>query len=570
MPHPISVFACRQPLNSRTATEGTVNLAPVDSDNEVSSSSFSDRPAIAHRRRRSSAGSDSVPAPGNNRVPPLRLGQQAQYSQQTLSPIPGTPNFPMSLSRSPSPAPGGGWSSPGLNINSGRSSPAKASFSGPNGGSVTWESARLKSQGVTGYPSFSTHNQGFFTRHMRRISSSLPSFNVATDDRYAEKEKLGRGRWKIPLLGRIRAGITRMSRKWKIRAAIALLLLSCYVLFYITPLWFYWRRTAWLGGGEKFVIILAANIGGGVMEWKGAREWAIERDSVRNKRKYVARWGYDLEIVDMSTKKRYAHEWRESWEKVDSIRNSFRKYPKAEWIWWLDLNTFVMEPSYSLQNHIFNNLEKHIYRDINEFNPLNISHPPQANYLDPESLSAVGDGNVDSVNLMLSQDCSGFNLGSFFIRRSEWTDRLLDIWWDPVAYEQKHMEWEHKEQDALEQLYINQPWIRSHTAFLPQRLINSFPNGACSDNGNDSRIHYNQADRDFVVNMAGCEWGRDCWGEMYNFRELSYYLNRNPWERFKEDLVAVIWEKLTGQKVKITTFWIRHCPDSSTVPGLDR
>ena len=45
------------------------------------------------------------------------------------------------------------------------------------------------------------------------------------------------------------------------------------------------------------------------MEWKGAREWAIERDSVRNKRNYVKRWGYNLEIVDMSTKKRYAHEY---------------------------------------------------------------------------------------------------------------------------------------------------------------------------------------------------------------------------------------------------------------------
>lgn len=86
-----------------------------------------------------------------------------------------------------------------------------------------------------------------------------------------------------------------------------------------------------IGGGEKFVIILAANVGGGVMEWKGAREWAIERDSVRNKKKYAARWGYDLEIIDMSTKKRYAHEWRESWEKVDFVRSTFRKYPKSEW-----------------------------------------------------------------------------------------------------------------------------------------------------------------------------------------------------------------------------------------------
>ncbi|RYP71551.1 hypothetical protein DL770_008117 [Monosporascus sp. CRB-9-2] len=408
----------------------------------------------------------------------------------------------MSLSRSPSPVPGGGWSSPGLNINSsGRSSPAKASFSGPNNGHVTWESARLKSQGVTGYPSFSTQNQGFFTRHMRRISRSLPSFNTDTHDN--------------------------------------------------TALCYYWRRASWGGGGEKFVIILAANIGGGVLEWKGAREWAIERDSVRNKRKYVARWGYDLEIVDMSTKKRYAHEWRESWEKVDSIRNAFRKYPKAEWVWWLDLNTYIMEPSYSLQHHIFNNLERHVYRDINEYNPLNITHPIQANYLDPESQSPVGDGNIDSVNLILPQDCSGFNLGSFFMRRSDWTDQILDVWWDPVMYEQKHMEWAHKEQDALEQMYKSQPWIRSHTGFIPQRLINSFPNGACSEHGVDSRFHYNQQDRDFVVNMAGCEWGRDCWGEMYNFRELSYHLNRNPWERFKEDLVAVLWFKITGHKIDL-------------------
>ncbi|KAI1845245.1 hypothetical protein JX265_005400 [Neoarthrinium moseri] len=459
----------------------------------------------------------------------------------------------MSLSRSPSPVPGGGWSSPGLNINgSGRSSPAKSSFSG-NGNNVTWESARLKSQGVAGYPSFSTQNQGFFTRHMRRISSSLPSFHAKHDDRYVEKDKaVTRGICgRIPLVGRIRNTMTRMSRKNKTRMLLLGLILLLWGLFWITPLWYHWRRTTWIGGGQKFVIILAANIGGGVMEWKGAREWAIERDSVRNKRKYASRWGYDLEIVDMSTKKRYAHEWRESWEKVDAIRNTFRKYPKAEWVWWLDLNTFVMEPTYSLQSHIFNDLDDHIYRDINEFNPLNITHPIKANYLDEESQNAQGDGDVNSVNLILPQDCSGFNLGSFFVRRSDWTDRLLDVWWDPVMYEQKHMEWEHKEQDALEQLYTTQPWIRKHTAFIPQRMINSFPTGACSDNGNDTRIHYNQKDRDFVVNMAGCEWGRDCWGEMYNFRELSYYLNRNPWELFKEDLVAVLWFKLTGQKVKL-------------------
>ena len=228
-----------------------------------------------------------------------------------------------------------------------------------------------------------------------------------------------------------------------------------------------------------------------------------------------------------------------------------------------------MEPSYSLQRHIFNNLGESTYRDINAFNPLKISHPPNGtsadplapkfvNYLDPTSLSAIGDGDPGSINIVVPQDCGGFNLGSFFVRRSAWTDRLLDIWWDPVFYEQRHMEWEHKEQDALEYIYTNQPSIRPHVAFIPQRTVNAFPHGACGDDrgipasgcsslqlGRDDKaieksecgiqgIHYQEKERDFLVNMAGCEWGRDCWGEMYSFRQLSNRLNRSRWEKFKD------------------------------------
>jgi mannan polymerase II complex MNN10 subunit len=215
--------------------------------------------------------------------------------------------------------------------------------------------------------------------------------------------------------------------------------------------------------------------------------------------------------------------------------------------WWLDLNTFIMEPSYSLQSQIFNQLQRNTYRDINEWNPLNFTHPFTAAYLDEISLSPSGDNKTSSIDLIVPQDCAGFNLGSFFLRRSAWTDRLLDIWWDPVLYEQKHMEWEHKEQDALEHLYSAHPWIRSHTAFIPQRRINSFPNGACGDATAGSKFHYSEKDRDFVVNMAGCEWGRDCWGEMYNFRELSNKLNRSRWEKLK-DAIGDRFKKMKGEQ----------------------
>lgn len=445
----------------------------------------------------------------------------------------------MSTSRSPSPVPGGGWASPGLNLNSGRSSPNSNNRQRPGAN-------------PNGYSSFSTQNQGFFTRHMRRISGNLPRFEngSAKHDSYGGSSSYGQN---IPVVGRLVSIFNRIGRKLKMRLLVVLAIILFCIVISNTPLLYWWRRASWGGGGQKFVIVLAANVGGGVMEWKGAREWAIERDSVRNKRNYAKRWGYELEIVDMSTKKRYAHEWRESWEKVDAMRNAMHKYPDAEWFWWLDLNTYVMEPSYSLQDHLFNSLQKNVYRDINEYNPLNITHPMSEPFLDTDSVSVVGDGNINSVNLVLSQDCSGFNLGSFFVRRSAWAERLLDIWWDPVAYEQKHMAWEHKEQDALETMYESHPWVRSHTAFLPQRMINSFPPAACGDGSgmNHTRYHYHEKDRDFLVNMAGCEWGRDCWGEMYHYREFSYWLNRNPWELFKEDFIAVIWFHLTGQRVKL-------------------
>ena len=209
-----------------------------------------------------------------------------------------------------------------------------------------------------------------------------------------------------------------------------------------------------------------------------------------------------------------------------------------------------MEPSISLQQHLFNDLNGRTYRDINYYNPLNITHPPPSHFLDPISASPSGDNRSQSIDMIISQDCGGFNLGSFFMRRSAFSERLSDLWWDPVLYEQKHMEWEHKEQDALEHLYASQPYLRSHIAFAEQRMINAFPPGACSpkdDKGEeqkdalDPRIHYNEKDRDFLVNMAGCEWGRDCWGEIYHYRELSYSLNKGRWESFV-DGVRAVWK----------------------------
>lgn len=96
----------------------------------------------------------------------------------------------------------------------------------------------MRTHNVNGYPSFSTQNSGFFVRHMRRISSSLPRFTTSHNDvPYAQKEKLGRGQWagqNVPLLGRFRAIFGRMGRKLKMRLLIAGIVFFCLLLFYNT------------------------------------------------------------------------------------------------------------------------------------------------------------------------------------------------------------------------------------------------------------------------------------------------------------------------------------------------
>ncbi|KIV92022.1 hypothetical protein PV10_06501 [Exophiala mesophila] len=471
----------------------------------------------------------------------------------------------MSLSRSPSPLPNGGWTS---KSHAARSSTPNGLYAGVNGytnGDNQWAAAKARSAQVRGYPSIQTKNEGFFQRSKRRIST-LPVFNspyTPLSANWKDPEKLGRSRW-TPRGGssvsKLKTFVGNVLRKFKFFFIILSIVTLTTLLMSQINLRGRYRSNSRLGGGSKFVIVLGANEGGGVMEWKGPREWAIERDSVKNKKRYADRWGYHLEITDMSTKKRYAHEWRESWEKVDLVRNAMAKYPNAEWFWWLDLNTFIMEPSYSLQSHIFNNLATTVYRDINQYNPLNITHPPETNFLDPISRSPTGDNLTSSIDVVIPQDCAGFNLGSFFLKRSPFTDRLLDMWWDPVLYEQKHMEWEHKEQDALEHLYASQPYMRTHFGFIPQRKINSFPPGACGgekpkDNSPitnallDPRFHYNEEERDFVVNMAGCEWGRDCWAEMYSYRELSNKLNMSSWDRIKDSLQRM-WAGVRGSVIR--------------------
>ncbi len=166
----------------------------------------------------------------------------------------GTPAFPMSLSRSPSPLEDGGWSSPGLTApfadGSGRHSPADGLRpTNANGNNVTWAGAKKKSEIVNGGKVSFSQSPGFLNRHMRSLSNSLPRFNLGGDYSYAEKEKLGRGRWTAKdgsMTGRVKSSVLKFIRKSRLRFIIIMGVLLTIILFSFTRKFrrLYWHCTA--------------------------------------------------------------------------------------------------------------------------------------------------------------------------------------------------------------------------------------------------------------------------------------------------------------------------------------
>lgn len=148
----------------------------------------------------------------------------------------------MSLSRSPSPHPAGGWSTPGLTPSSGNStargySPSSASLA-PGG--ISWAAAKAKSTEVRGYPSFSTRNSGFFSRQKHKISARFPGFRgqSASPHGYVDKDVYGCTHWK-PGRGDGRSALGRFLRRRRARLFLGLFLLWLGYLCFWSCKWQY-------------------------------------------------------------------------------------------------------------------------------------------------------------------------------------------------------------------------------------------------------------------------------------------------------------------------------------------
>lgn len=141
------------------------------------------------------------------------------------------------------------------------------------------------------------------------------------------------------------------------------------------------------------------------------------------------------------------------------------------------------------------------------------------------------------VNFSITGGGWGMNVGNFLMRRSEWTDWLLDMWADPLAIAQN---WTLPENDGWTHMYRNHRIVRDHAGCTNQNALNPYP----AYNGLDS--HWQQGDP--FIHFAGCGGYEMCPGEWMKYWEKKESYDVPAWiKKQLEDGTADIEDTIKGK-----------------------
>jgi len=110
-----------------------------------------------------------------------------------------------------------------------------------------------------------------------------------------------------------------------------------------------------------------------------------------------------------------------SWTKIVATRHALTKYPDATYIWYLDQDSFIMNPGTTVENHL---MKPKLLEEVMIKN-----HP----VVPPDSIiKTFTHLRGEDVDFLVTQDKDGLSVGSFIIRNGEWSRFFLETWFDPI------------------------------------------------------------------------------------------------------------------------------------------
>lgn len=242
--------------------------------------------------------------------------------------------------------------------------------------------------------------------------------------------------------------------------------------------------------------------------------------TAKNRKEYCEHHGYNYHFVNIS--KFDMGDAHPVWKKIPAIVEAFNAYPQAKWLFFLDLDAIIMSSKQSLTDLVLSH--EGMKKSINWGAALTKENRgPLGTFMQP-------DADLDNLDMLVAQDHNGINAGSFFLRRSKYTQWMLDMWADPFFMK---MDWTGQEQEALVsdtspthgelqrlisgQLHFikHHRTFREHTGIIKQRVANAYVEG-----GPDMQWYKG----DLVVHLAGCWVADKCaerWNDFWNKRDTA-------------------------------------------------
>ncbi|CAD5174956.1 probable alpha-1,6-mannosyltransferase MNN10 [Musa acuminata AAA Group] len=192
------------------------------------------------------------------------------------------------------------------------------------------------------------------------------------------------------------------------------------------------------GHRRRIAMVSFSDEGGGQGRGRGRSFSGVGKAVAGNKQAYAARMGY----VFVDAGGMVDHSRPPSWSKILAVRSHL---PHYDWVFWNDADTMVMNPAISLESILY---------------------------------AVIGHTNLDaSPDLVVTEDTNGVNAGVFFVRRSEWSDKFLQTWWNQTSFV-RFGSTKSGDNDALKHLLRTLPAeeLGAHVAVSPaQCLFNSYP-----------------------------------------------------------------------------------------------
>lgn len=180
---------------------------------------------------------------------------------------------------------------------------------------------------------------------------------------------------------------------------------------------------------------------------------------------------------------------------IKSIRQTFKDNPSAEWVWWLDTDALIMNPYFDLTKEVLN--DNALEQRLTYGRPLRNS---ATNFVNGAYMER-GEINFKNLDIIISQDFFGLNRGSFFIKRSSFSDYFLDTWEDMISDDDDDdnddKDNNENNKNKFNQLFLNHEKFQQHFGLVPQRLFNSYME-------EDEGWVWAYKEGDFLVRFSGC------------------------------------------------------------------